>query len=166
MKRWKSKFEKPLKRWNRAVKEADAKVLQEFGLRRKKEIWKAQAIVRNFRRLAREVVALKDETKEITLLEKLRKLGLLGENGTVDDVLALTVNDLLGRRLQTVVFRKGIAKSLKHARQMITHGNIAVNGRRNKWPSTLVTVSDEPAIATYRREMKVEGDVKNDQGKA
>ncbi|HLC50965.1 MAG TPA: 30S ribosomal protein S4 [archaeon] len=161
MKRWKSKFERPLKRWNKAANEADAKILQEFGLRRKKEIWKAKAIVRNFRRLAREVVASKDETKEAILLEKLKKLGLLGEKGNVDDVLALTIQDILNRRLQTVVFRKGLAKSMKQSRQMIVHGRIAIGGKRSKWPSSLVAILEEPQINMYKMEV-----VKNEPAKA
>ena len=64
MKRQQKKYERPLRPWDRPRIEAEKKIKQDYGLRRKKEIWKAQAILRNFRRLARELRAKKDKEKE------------------------------------------------------------------------------------------------------
>jgi small subunit ribosomal protein S4 len=134
MKRQKKKYEKPLRPWDRTRLEAEKKIKQNYGLRRKKEIWRAESILRNYRRLARNLAAKKDKEKEKILLDKLVKIGLLNPTADLDDVLALTVENLLDRRLQTLTYRKGISKTAKQARQLIVHGHIAINGRRVRWP--------------------------------
>ncbi|OYT41525.1 MAG: 30S ribosomal protein S4 [Candidatus Aenigmarchaeota archaeon ex4484_224] len=68
------------------------------------------------------------------------------KNSTLDDVLGLTVRDILERRLQTIVYRKGLANTPKHARQLIVHGHVYINGRRIVWPSYLVPRDEEDKI--------------------
>jgi len=151
MKRQSKKYARPLRSWNRARIETEKKLKQDYGLRRKKEIWRAEAILRNFRRLARELRARKDETKEKILITRLSKLGLVGENANLDNVLALNVQNILDRRLQTIVFKKGLSNTAKEARQFIAHGHIAIEGRRAKFPSTLVPKDMEEKIKFYER---------------
>src|SRR3990172_8373778 len=126
MKRQQKKYERPLRPWDRSRIEAEKKIKKDYGLRRKREIWKAQAILRNFRRLAREMRAKKDKEREKILIGKLNKLGLVNINANLDDVLVLNVQNILDRRLQTIVHRKGLANSLIQARQFIVHGHIAL----------------------------------------
>jgi len=121
-----------------------------FGLRRKREIWKAESILRSFRRRARDLAAKRDKEQEKILLDKLHKMGLLDKNADLDDVLSLTIENLLERRLQTVVLKNNMANTPKQARQIITHGHIAVEGRRTIYPSFIVTRDLEDKISFYK----------------
>ena len=150
MRRLKKKYKKPRKPWDKARIEKEKELMKKYGLRRKREIWRAEAILRNFRRRARELAAKKDKETEKILLDKLYRLGLLEKNATLDDVLSLTVEDILERRLQTMVFKKNLANTPKHARQLIVHGHIAVDGRRTIYPSFLVTRELEDKISFYK----------------
>lgn len=159
MKYQKKKFERPLKPWSAGRIASETKLLQDYGLRRVHEIWRAEAKLRDFRRLARELAATKDKAAEAVLLTKLTKLGLIRPGATLDDVLALTVESVFGRRLQTIVNRKGLATTPLQARQFIVHGHVAIDGRRVRWPSTLVTVDEEGKIGLYDKS-KLKGAVK------
>jgi len=150
MRRLKKKYQKPRKPWDKVRIEKEKELMKKYGLRRKREIWRAEAILRNFRRRARELAAKKDKEAEKILLDKLYRLGLLEKNATLDDVLSLTVEDILERRLQTMVFKKNLANTPKHARQLIVHGHIAVDGRRTIYPSFLVTRELEDKISFYK----------------
>jgi len=162
MKKQRKKYEKPLRSWSKAVIEADRKILQNYGLRRKKEIWRAESILRNYRRLARNLAAKRDKEKENILLDKLFRMGLIKKDASLDDALALTVENLLERRLQTLVHRKGLANSLKQARQFIVHGHIAVDGRRVRWPSMLIPIGEEGKISFYEKS-KINWSEKNEK---
>ena len=149
MKHQKAKFSRPLKPWSKKRIEAEGALLQEYGLRRSKELWRAEAILGEWRHRARKLAAHKDAEQEKVLIKKLQKFGLVKENGTLDSILQLQTPDLLNRRLQTLVFRKGFAQTHNQARQFIVHGHVAINGTRQKWPSTLVTKDDEEKITFY-----------------
>lgn len=151
MKRQRKKYERPLKPWDKERIEREKKLLKEYGLRRKREIWRAESIIRNFRRQARNLAAKKDKEQEKILLEKLYKLGLINKDANLDDVLALTIEKVLDRRLQTLVYKKGLTNTPKQARQFIVHGHIAINGRKARWPSTLITRENEDKISLYNR---------------
>ena len=144
-KKQRKKYESPKKLWNKKRIETDKKTLEDFGLRRKHEIWRAESILRDFRRRARELQASQDEEKKKALFDKLNKLGL--RTSKLDDVLSFRLEDILSRRLQTYVYKKGLANTQKHARQLIVHGHILVNDRKMKWPSYLVRSSDEQNIS-------------------
>ena len=145
------KFEKPLKPWDRTRLESERGILSAYGLRRKQEIWKVESILRVFRKTARELEAKKDKAKEEMFLNRIRKLGLVSNSAVLDDVLALEAGGILDRRLQTIVFRKGLASTLKQARQYITHGHITVGGRRSTWPSLIVDAEKEKTVAFHEK---------------
>ncbi len=149
MRRLKPKYEKPKKRWDKARIEEEKKLMEKYGLRRKRELWKAQSILRNFRRRARELLANPDEKAKNELIAKLYRLGLVEKDATLEDVLKLTVENVLERRLQTVVFKKGLANTIKQARQFIVHGHISVNDRRMPFPGALVRREWEDKIGYY-----------------
>ncbi|MGC8812546.1 MAG: 30S ribosomal protein S4, partial [Candidatus Aenigmatarchaeota archaeon] len=94
----------------------------------------------------RDLTARKDKEAEKELIKKLNKLGLLDEKASLDDVLSLTVENILERRLQTILFRKGLANSPKHARQLISHGHVFIDGRKVLYPSYLVKKGEEEKI--------------------
>lgn len=146
MRRLRKKLKKPRSPWDSSLIEEEKKILNDYGLRRKREILKARAILRNFRRRARSLIAERNEEAEGVLLDKLANLGLLQKGQGLDDALAMTVNNILDRRLQTIVFRKGLAKTPKQARQIITHGHLSIKGRRMVYPSYMIPVDEEGKI--------------------
>ncbi len=124
-------------------------LVDEYGLKNKEELWSVRSELRRYRREARNLLgepeeAVADETEQ--LLGRLRRIGVLGEESTLDDVLTLDVTDLLERRLQTVVYRKGLASTTDQARQFITHGHVKVGRRRVRVPSYTVERDEEATV--------------------
>jgi small subunit ribosomal protein S4 len=149
MKRQRKKYLTPSHPWEKERMDTEDKMLRQFGLHQKEEIWRTQTLLRNFRGQARNLLAASGtqaerETKQ--LLDRLRKLGLVGESATLDDVLGLTIEKLLERRLQTLVLRKGLAKTPLQARQLVLHGQITIGGKQVNVPSYLVPIEEEPLI--------------------
>jgi small subunit ribosomal protein S4 len=140
------KYQRPKAHWDSARIAEERAILREYGLRVKRELWNAQEILRSFRQRARDLIAVENKHEEKALLDKLVKLGILKKENTLDDVLALTVNDILDRRLQTMVFRKGIAKTPLQARQFIVHGHVLVDDKKTTFPSYLIPAEDESKI--------------------
>lgn len=148
-KKQRKKYTTPLHPWEKDRMDAEDKLCRQYGLTSKREIWKMESFLRNYRRQARRLLAASGPQAEIEskqLLERLRRLGLIAEGGTLDDVLGLTIEHVLGRRLQTLVYKKGLARSPHQARQFISHGHIAVGERRVTVPSYLVSVAEEGLI--------------------
>jgi small subunit ribosomal protein S4 len=147
--RVRSKFEGPRHPWQKERIEQEKTLIKEYGLRTKSEIWKNDSKLKNFAAQAKRLVALTSaqaKKEKVQLLQRLNKLGLLGKDASLEDVLGLTVKDILERRLQTVVCRKGLAKSMKQARQFISHGHITIKGRKQTAPSYLVPIEEEPSL--------------------
>lgn len=148
------RYDRPKHPWEAARIAEENKLLVKFGLKNKRELWKAQSVLRNFRRQARELQArlrakeaqAEKETK--WLLDSLASMGLLppGE-GRMDDVLALTTQAILERRLQWLVYVKGLASSPTAARQLIVHGHIDLGGHRVRAPGYMVRRKEEESIA-------------------
>lgn len=151
MRRLKKKYKRPKRLWDKERIEAEKVLVKNFGLKKKREIWKAETLLRKYRRLARDLAAKKDKKMEKVLIEKLCKLGILEKNAGLDDVLGLTVEDILSRRLQTVVHKLGLASTPKQARQLIVHGHITVNGRKIIYPSYLVPKEKEESIKVLKK---------------
>lgn len=133
-KKLKKKYKSPKKPFKNL--EEEKRLLKEYGLKKKREIWRVEAELKKLRRRAMELNARKDKDEERKLIEKLRKIGL--EVNSLDDILKLEVKDLLERRLQTIIYRKGLSKSIRHARQLIVHGKVEIGGRKVKFPSFIV----------------------------
>ena len=120
-------------------------------MRRKQELRRAEATLRNFRRRARKLQALKDIEKERAIFEKLAVMGLASDK--LEDILELKLEHILSRRLQTIVHKKGFANTIKHARQKIVHGHITISGRVVRWPGFLVSVAQESEIKSHSIEV-------------
>ncbi len=147
------KYKKPRKLWDKKRILEESRLRKEFGLKNTREVWIAQAELRKVRREARKLLALPEEIREKEakrILSKLERLNILPSTATIDDILSLTVRDFLERRLQTIVWRKGLAKTPKQARQLIVHGFISVDGRRVLSPGMLITKAMEDKIAYYK----------------
>ncbi len=143
------KWEGPKHPWVKERLLREIELMGYYGLRNKKEIWRAATMARYFRHRARSLLALPPdvrEREEKALLSRLAHLGVLGENATLDDVLGLKAEHFLERRLQTIVWKKGLAKTPYQARQLIVHGHIAVGGRRIRSPGYLVSRDEEDLV--------------------
>jgi small subunit ribosomal protein S4 len=148
-KRIRKKYETPGHPWRKENLSEELKLMGEYGLRNKREIWRATSTLRKYRALARSLFTAVGERRaveEARLIGRLYRLGLLPQNATLDDVLKLTVRDFLDRRLQTMVYRLGIAKTPYHARQLITHGKIFIGSKKVKAPSYHVLRGEEENI--------------------
>lgn len=115
----------------------------------------AESILRGFRRRARNLAARRNEREEKSLLDRLQRLGIFDKKPNLTDVLSLTTENILERRLQTIVHRKGLANTARHARQLITHGHISIDGRKIFHPSFLVPKELENKIKYYKFEPDV-----------
>ncbi len=159
--RLRKKYEVPKKKWDTARIEEEKRIKEKYGLKNMREVWIAKEELRRIRREVRKLFSLGSESSREgqKVIEKARRMGYIKkENITIEDLLNITVEDILERRLQTLVFRKGLAKSIKQARQLIVHGHIALDGKRARSPGTLVPVSLEDKISFYKK-IKLPGEV-------
>ena len=149
-KKQRKKYATPRFPWRTDVLQEELKLLGQYGLRNKHELWRHETTLSKFRGIARSLIGKPPEERrkmEEEMLARLKKLGILNETAVLDNVLDLTIEDVLERRLQTIVFRKGLTKTIQQARQLITHGHITIGNQRVTVPSYLVTRHDETQIA-------------------
>ncbi len=145
-------YDKPKNIWDLERIKSSAALIDAYGLKNMKELWIAQTEIGRIRRNARELLSATGGSESIkdTMFKRLERIGLAKPGATLDNLLDLKENSLLERRLQTVVFRKGLAKTIKQARQLTVHGFIAINGKKVSRPGYTVDVKDEASIAYYR----------------
>lgn len=136
-------YSRPKKLFDKARIEAENAIVEKYGLKNKTEIWKAEAKVSGLRSQAKKLIPKQDEAKR-EFYAKLNKMGL--NVTSIADILGLKTEDWLNRRLQTIVFNKGLAKTAKEARQFITHKNILVQGKIVNIPSFVVDREMESQI--------------------
>jgi len=146
------KYERPKNPWEAVRIKEENEFLKKYGLKNKQELWRAEFLLRNFRRQSRDLQArlrvadIQARKETESLLIRLKSLSMLNENATLDDVLTMNVEIILNRRLQTIVYLKGLATTPNHARQLITHGHTSVQGRKVTIPGYLVKQSEESTI--------------------
>ena len=148
-KRIRKKYKTPRQPFDRQRIDHDIQIVGKYGLRNMKAVWKHSTMLRNFRGNARKLLSLDDEDRKIgeqELLGRLQRMGLLSKKATLDDVLSLQIESFLERRLQTLVFKKGLATTPHHARQMIVHGHILIGERIAKSPSYIVSPTEESLL--------------------
>ncbi|NIR87698.1 30S ribosomal protein S4 [Candidatus Bathyarchaeota archaeon] len=149
-KKQRKKYETPKFPWQTDVLQEELKLLGQYGLRNKRELWRHKTMLSRFRGIARSLLGMSSEERkrqEKQLLGRLVRLGILPKKAALDNVFDLALENVLERRLQTLVFRKGLANSTYQARQLITHGHVAIEGRRVSSPSYLVMKEEEAKIA-------------------
>jgi small subunit ribosomal protein S4 len=153
IKRRRRMYAKPRKAFDAERIKEENLIMEKYGLKNKREIWKADSYVSNLRKRAKALIPKSDKEKE-KFFEKLRKSGF--NVSGIAEVLAMTKEDLLERRLQTFVFKKGLANSPKQARQLIVHKYVLVDGNAVNTPSFIITKELEDKISLKERKIKQE----------
>lgn len=136
-------FVKPKKAYEKSRIEEENKIVEKYGLKNKREIWKTNAKVNYFRRRAKALARSSYEEQKV-LFDKLQNIGL--EVNTIAEVLALNVEDLLNRRIQTVLLKKKLANTIRHARQMIVHKKVMIKGDIVNTPGYIISVEEEKTL--------------------
>ncbi len=151
-KRNRKKYEKPKDMWSNERINSDGAFLKEYGLKNMKELWMVQTEVSRVRRNAREFLSgsASNTMQENEMIARLTKFGITKNGATLDDLLDLNERSFLERRLQSVVMRKGLARTMSQARQLIVHGFISINGKRVNRPGYLVSLQEESMLGYYK----------------
>jgi len=144
-------YDTPSHPWQKVRIEEERAMIHQYGLKNKREIWKASTKVREMRRQARKLTAKANDSQSQKekglLLAKLNRLGMLEQDSALEDVLRMTPENILDRRLQTQVYLQGLSSTVKQARQLIVHGHISVEGAVTRVPGMVVTKLQEKNIS-------------------
>ena len=145
-------FKRPKKPFEKERLDMELNSVGKYGLKNKIEYLTAQYALAKIRKAARELLTLeKTDSRRMfegeALLKRMIKLGVLKtEEASLDFVLGIKTEQLLERRLQTVVFKRHMANSVHHARVLIRQRHIAVGKQLVNIPSFLVRVVSEPHV--------------------
>src|SRR5512137_415397 len=120
-------YQTPKRPFEKTRIESETRLVIEYGLRNKREVWKAQSYLRKYRKGARDLLAIMSSTVDRTLFEAkkaelishMQRSGLLGPDADIEDVLALKVQTPLERQLKRMVKRKGLDRSHKQERRIM-----------------------------------------------
>jgi len=144
-------YDTPSHPWQKIRIEQEGGLVHQYGLKNKREIWRANTKVREMRRQARKLTAKSTDDQaqkeKNLLLAKLNRLGMLEQNAGLEEVLRMTPENILERRLQTQVYLQGLSSTVKQARQLIVHGHISIDGAVARVPGILVTRLQEKNIS-------------------
>lgn len=151
IKRKRKLFSRPKKLFDRARMDEENILVKRYGLKNKREIWKVKTAVSKLRRRAKTLIG-KDMEEQQSFFDKLNKIGM--NVSDVSDVLALTEENIFERRLQTMLFKKKLANTVKGARQLIVHKNVLVDGNVVNVPSFVVTLDLEDKITLKEKKAK------------
>ncbi len=150
-------YDTPKHPWQAARMASEVELIKTYGLRNKREVWKVHSSLKNYRELARKLLAESAKGKLAgsvkvdadNILNRLKRYGLLKTDAVLDDILSLEVTNFLERRLQTQVHKQGLANTIRQARQFIVHGHISVGGRKVTVPGYLVSMDEELRLDYY-----------------
>ncbi len=150
-------YDTPKHPWQAARMAGEVELVKKYGLRNKKEVWKAHSHLKKYRELARKLLAESTKGKlsghvqadAENILNRLKRYGLLKKDAVLDDILSLDATNFLERRLQTQVHKQGLANTIKQARQFIVHGHISVGDRKVTVPGYLVSMDEELVLDYY-----------------
>ncbi|MBI2079691.1 30S ribosomal protein S4 [Candidatus Micrarchaeota archaeon] len=152
-----NKYARPKKLLDLARITEEKGLKREYALKNMRELWVAVQELKKYRREARRLLSVTEEERKKDaekILNKLNKFGILPADAKLDDILSLDVKNILERRLQTIVYRKGLARTLRQSRQLITHGFIAIRGRKMSRPSYLM-LTDEESTLNYAKKIDI-----------
>ena len=148
------KYETPIHPWSKERIEVEKELITKYGLKNKKEIMKMNSVLSNMKDQAKKYIAATGKQAEIEkkqLLNRIQRLALVEKLTDLDDVLGLGIEAIMERRLQTMVVRRGLARTMRQARQFITHDHICVGEKVVSSPSYLISKNEEPKISFIAR---------------
>ncbi|HEB46853.1 MAG TPA: 30S ribosomal protein S4 [Candidatus Pacearchaeota archaeon] len=151
MKRKHKRYSKPKRPFDKERIEEEGKIKKEFGLKNKKEIWKAEANIKSIREKAKSLISA-EAGKQKALFDRLKKIGF--EVNSIADVLSLDKEDYLKRRLQTILVKKKFAPTIKSSRQLIVHKKVMINRNIIDSPSYIIPVGLEDKISLKKKTKK------------
>ncbi len=138
-------------KWNKERIDEEHKLKDNYGLKNLRELWRAKSELRRIRGNVRKVLSTASSAEVgKQIIARLARYNIVRQDATLDDLLIINVNSLLERRLQTIVLKKGLARTMKQSRQLVTHGYISINGKRVTAPGYLVNGLEENMIGYYR----------------
>ncbi len=155
-KKLRKKYSTPNHPWQKARIDEEKELMSEYGMKNKKELWKMVSTLKNYKQRLKQLIPRKDAQAEVErkqLISKLRSLGIISADASQEDVLGITMRQVMDRRLSTLVLKKGLASSIRQARQFVTHEHVSVNGRMINSPSYLVPIEEEPFISVSDKVM-------------
>ncbi|MDP2925274.1 MAG: 30S ribosomal protein S4 [Nanoarchaeota archaeon] len=142
-KRSRKKYSRPRKPYDKTRIDEENKLREAYGLKNKREIWKADAAITRVRNLAKELITKSVDEKEL-FIKRLQKRGF--DVKSIAESLALDKEDYLKRRLQTITYKKGLTTTPKQARQMIVHKHISIGDQIVNIPSYQVSLDEEHLV--------------------
>ncbi len=143
------KYTTPSHPWQKVRIDAERSIKATYGVKNKREIWKMDSLRKKFTSRAKSLIASRNEQagrQREEIMQRLMRLGLLDSDAKFDDILGMTLEDVMERRLQTRVWKSGFAKTASQARQFITHGHILVAGKKIMMPSYMVSKAEDSQI--------------------
>ena len=152
------KTQTPTHPWKAERIEEEHALKDQYGLKRvggMKEIWRERSALRRHRQLAMKLIGRVDTSEGHFKREKeeflgsMQRKGLISEDADLDDVLQISVENMLDRRLQSQVYYKGFAPSMRAARNMIVHGHIVLGSQKMNVPGYHVLRNEEAEIAYH-----------------
>ena len=152
------KYDTPTHPWKKTRIEEEHALKEQFGLKKiggMKEIWKAKSKLRRWRQNAMKLIGRVDTStghfsrEKTDLVESLYRRGLLGDGASLDDILQIDVELVLSRRLQSQVYYRGLASSMRQARQLVIHGHIGLGDQKMTVPSYIISRDDENILGYH-----------------
>ena len=147
-----SKTQTPTHPWKQARIDEEHALKEKYGLKKvggMKEIWREKSSLRRHRNQAMKLIGRVDTSEghfareKTDLVNSLCRQGLLVEGANIDDVLQINVEHMLSRRLQSVVYYRGLAPSMRAARNMIVHGHISIGEQKMTVPGYHIRKHEE-----------------------
>lgn len=151
-KKQKKKYSGPKHPWNKERIGQETELAKQYGLRRKNELWKVNSFLRNLLVRAKTIIGSstkQSEIEKLQLLHKAHSLGLIEKNAKIEDVLNINVKNVMDRRLQTLLVKKSMARTMEQARQFIVHGHINLGNKKITSPSYFVSTAEESTMGFY-----------------
>ena len=143
------KYSTPSHPWQKQRIDEEKVLMREYGFKNKKELWKLNSKLKNYKSQVKALISKKDDTsnkKKLDLIKRMQGYNLLSQNAVLEDILSINLKDICERRLQTIVVKKSLARSIKQARQFITHEHVSVGERKITSPSYIVSQGEELVI--------------------
>lgn len=142
-KRKHKKYSRPKKLYDIQLLKEENGLIKKYGLKNRREIWKANYAIEKLRNIAKKLITA-EESKREEFVNHQKEKGFPVEN--LADILGLNKEDYLKRRLQSVLFSRGLCTTYKQARQLITHKHVLLNSKAINSPAHLTTLEEEKTL--------------------